>query len=84
MNDEVDLGLHLALLKCVPSATAPRFLSRPFIMRVPFFLILSFNKGTLKQEGQKGTTQEPRSIQSDEPMRLNESPKGLALDNVGT
>ena len=34
-----------------------RFLSRPFIIRVPFFLILSFNKGTLKQKGQKGTTQ---------------------------
>ena len=37
-----------------------RFLSRPFIIWVPFFLILSFIKGTLKQKGQKGTTQEPR------------------------
>ena len=37
-----------------------RFLSRPFIIRVPFFLMLSFNRGTLKQKGQKGTTPEPR------------------------
>ena len=36
-----------------------RFLSSPFIIRVPFFLILGFNKGTLKQKGQKSTTQEP-------------------------
>ena len=41
-----------------------RFLSRPFIIRVPFFVILSFNKGALKQKGQKGTTQEPSSIMS--------------------
>ena len=33
-----------------------RFLSNPFILRVPFFLIFSFNKGTLNQKGQKGTT----------------------------
>ena len=33
-----------------------RFLSSPFIIRVPFFLIVSFNKGTLNQKGQKGTT----------------------------
>ena len=37
-----------------------RFLSNPFMIRVPFFLIFSFNKGTLNQKGQKGTTQEPR------------------------
>ena len=36
-----------------------RFLSNPFIIRVPFFLMFSFNKGTLNQKGQKGTTQEP-------------------------
>ena len=36
-----------------------RILSGPFIIRVPFFLIFSFNKGTLNQKGQKGTTQEP-------------------------
>ena len=35
-----------------------RFLSSLFTIRVPFFLLLSFNKGTLKQKGQKGTTQE--------------------------
>ena len=37
-----------------------RFLSNPFIIRVPFCLIFSFDKGTLNQKGQKGTTQEPR------------------------
>ena len=37
-----------------------RFLSSPFIIRVPFFLIVSFKKGTQKQKGRKGTTQEPR------------------------
>ena len=37
-----------------------RFLSNPFMIRVPFFLIFSFNKGNLNQKGQKGTTQEPR------------------------
>ena len=37
-----------------------RFLSNPFIIKVPFFLIFSFNKGTLNQKGPKGTTQEPR------------------------
>ena len=37
-----------------------RFLSSPFIIRVPFFLIVSFNKGAQKQKGRKGTTQEPR------------------------
>ena len=42
------------------SRSIPRFLSSPFTIRVPFFLILSFSKGTLKQKGQKGTTQEPR------------------------
>ena len=43
-----------------------RFLSNPFIIRVPFFLIFSFNKGTLNQKGQKGTTQEPRCwVQAD-------------------
>ena len=36
-----------------------RFLRNPFTIRVPFFLIFSFNKGTLNQKGQKGTTQEP-------------------------
>ena len=29
------------------------------MIRVPFFLIFSFNKGNLNQKGQKGTTQEP-------------------------
>ena len=37
-----------------------RFLSSPFIIRVPFFLIVSFNKGTQKQKGRKGTPQKPR------------------------
>ena len=34
------------------------------MIRVPFFLLFGFNKGTLKQKGQKGTTQEPRRIPS--------------------
>ena len=28
----------------------------PFIIRVPFFLLFGFNKETLTQKGQKGTT----------------------------
>ena len=41
---------------------ASMFLSSHFIIRVPFFLLFGFkfNKGTLTQKGQKGTTQEPR------------------------
>ena len=38
-----------------------RFLRSPFI-RVPFFLLFGFNKRTLKQKGQKGTSQEPSGI----------------------
>ena len=38
----------------------PGFLSNPFIIRVPSFLIFSFGKETPNQKGQKGTTQEPR------------------------
>ena len=30
------------------------------MIRVPFFLLFSFNKRAQKQKGQKGTTQEPR------------------------
>ena len=45
---------------CINIYLYSRFLSSPFIIRVPFFLIFSFNKGTRKQQkGQKGTTQEP-------------------------
>ena len=44
-----------------------RFLSNPFIIRVPFFLMFSFNKGTLNQKGQKGTTQEPSLSKSASP-----------------
>ena len=36
-----------------------RFLSSPFMIRVPFFLLFGYNKGTQKQKGHKGTTQEP-------------------------
>ena len=42
-------------------ASESRFLSSPIMIRVPFFLLLGFNKGTLNQKGQKGTTQKPRS-----------------------
>ena len=38
-----------------------RFLSDPIIIRVPFFLLFSFKKGTIPFFGQKGTTQEPSS-----------------------
>ena len=34
-------------------------MSDPLKLRVPFFLIFSFNEGTIQQKGQKGTTQEP-------------------------
>ena len=38
-----------------------KFLNSPFIISwVPVFLIFSFNRGTLEQEGGKGNTQEPR------------------------
>ena len=36
-----------------------RFPSSPLIIRVPFFLLFGFNKGTQKEKGQKGTTGEP-------------------------
>ena len=36
-----------------------KFLSSPFIIRVPFFLLFCFNKETPKWKGQKGTIQEP-------------------------
>ena len=29
------------------------------MIRVSFFLVVGFDKGTLKQKGQKGTTEEP-------------------------
>ena len=32
-----------------------RLLSSPCVIRVPFFLLFGFDKGTLKQKGQKGT-----------------------------
>ena len=31
-----------------------RFLSKPLTIRVPFFLLFGFNKGTLKKKGAKG------------------------------
>ena len=36
------------------------FQGSPIIIKVPFFLLFGVDKGTLKQKGQKGTTQEPR------------------------
>ena len=36
-----------------------KFLSSPFTIRVPFFLLFGSNMGSLNQKGQKGTTQEP-------------------------
>ena len=48
-----------ATLNPKPEGFLARFLRNPFIIRVPFFLIFSFNKGTLNQKGQKGTTQQP-------------------------
>ena len=38
------------------------FPSGPLIIRVPFFLLFGFNKGTRKKKGQKGTTGEPRAF----------------------
>ena len=35
-----------------------RFPSGPLIIRVPFFLLFGFSKGTQKDKGQKGTTGE--------------------------
>ena len=44
-------------------ASLTRFPSSPLIksltIRVPFFLLCGFNKGTQKEKGQKGTTGEP-------------------------
>ena len=37
-----------------------RFSSKPYIIRVPFFLLSCFNKDTPKQKGEKGTTGVPR------------------------
>ena len=37
-----------------------RFPNRPFMIRVPFFLLFGFNRRTPKYKGQKGSTQEPR------------------------
>ena len=33
-----------------------RFPSSPLEIRMPFFLLLGFNKGTQKEKGQEGTT----------------------------
>ena len=35
--------------------------SGPFIIRVPFFILVGFDKGTLNEKGPKGPTQDPRS-----------------------
>ena len=43
-----------------PQEVFTRFLSCPFIIRVPLFLLFGSNKGSLNQKGQKGTTKEPR------------------------
>ena len=47
-----------------------RFLSSPFVITVPFFLIFGFDKGTQKQKGQKGITQKPRCVLTGEPGGL--------------
>ena len=44
---------------CLALRNLSRFPSSPVILRVPFFLLFGFNKGTLKEKGQKGTTGEP-------------------------
>ena len=36
-----------------------RFPSRPLEIRVPFFLLIGFYKGTQKEKGQKGPTGKP-------------------------
>ena len=41
-----------------------RFLSSPFTIKVPVFLLFGVNKGTLNPKGQKGTTQEPKGLRS--------------------
>ena len=46
-------------LEMSESASQTRFPSSPLIIRVPFFLLFGFNKGTQKEKGQKGTTGEP-------------------------
>ena len=37
----------------MPSICMPRFLSSPFIVRVPSFLLFGFKKGTLKKKGKR-------------------------------
>ena len=39
-----------------------KFRSNPRIIRVPFFLMVSFNRETPKLKGKKGTTGVPRSL----------------------
>ena len=50
----------------VCGSSESRFPSSPLIIRVPFFLLFGFNKGTQKEKGQKGTTGEPRSACCDQ------------------
>ena len=54
------LGFHCSAPQSPIPIIKARFLSRPLIIRVPFFLLFGSNTGSLKQKGQKGTTQEPR------------------------
>ena len=46
-----------------------RFPSSPLIIRLPFFLLFGFNKGTLNQKEQKGTTQEPFGFKKGTPKK---------------
>ena len=46
--------------KVPPFAIQDTILIKGLGLSWAFFLLLSFNKGTLKQKRQKGTTQEPR------------------------
>ena len=44
------------------SGIIPRFPSNPLMIRVPLFLLFSFDKETPKSKGQKGTAGVPRSL----------------------
>ena len=64
-----------------------RFLSSPFIIRVPFFLLFGFNKETPNKKGQKGNTQEPSWAQGSglglaRPQSPNQPANQILLDTA--
>ena len=63
----------------LPSFT--RFPSKPLMMRVPFFLMLTFSKATPKSKGIKGTTGVPSSLSTTEPCSVRGHLEGYASED---